>query len=81
MQKAHARPTGITCVLAAGNHLSVAMRDIMQQLVINNQACIVKMNPVNDWIGVDLQIILQPLCDAGVVRLVYGGSATAQVPA
>lgn len=79
MQKNHARSPGVACILAAGNQISVTVRDVLQQLVVNNNACIVKLNPVNDWIGGDLQSFLQPLIDAGVLRLVYGATATAQV--
>lgn len=77
--KSQADTPGIACILAAGNQFVVVIRDILQQLVVNNNACIVKLNPVNDWIGTDLEKTLQPLIDAGVLRLVYGATATAQV--
>ena len=79
MQKRHASAPGVACILAAGNQTSVAMRDLLQQLVVNKKACIVKLNPVNDWIGADLQNMLQPLIEADMLRLVYGGTSTAQV--
>ncbi|NJR42803.1 MAG: hypothetical protein HC767_09210 [Akkermansiaceae bacterium] len=55
------------------------MRDILQQLVVNNNISIVKLNPVNDWIGVDLDMVLKPLVAAGALQFAYGPTATAQV--
>jgi aldehyde dehydrogenase (NAD(P)+) len=72
------RLPGVAAVLGAGNHLSVVIRDILQQLVVNNNLCAVKLNPVNDFIGQDLEVILQPLLSAGAVRLLYGGADVAQ---
>lgn len=79
MQKKQAADPGIACVLAAGNQLCVTIRDILQQLVVNNNACLVKLNPVNDWTGADMEKVLQPLIDTNMLRLVHGGAETAQV--
>lgn len=65
--------------MAAGNHIATAVRDILQQLVINNNLCIVKINPCNDWIGPALGTIFEPLVNAGALRIVYGNAAVAQV--
>jgi hypothetical protein len=48
-------------------------------MLTNNNLCIVKMNPCNDWTGTWLERILQPLVSKGFVRVVYGGSPVAQV--
>eukprot|EP00892_Ulva_mutabilis_P004705 jgi/Ulvmu1/2606/UM014_0057.1 len=70
---------GICCVLAAGNYLCVALRDTLQQLVVNNNLCILKINPCNDWIGPAMATFMEPLVQAGALRIVYGPAAVAQV--
>jgi deoxyhypusine synthase len=78
MRRAHAREVGIACVLAAGNHLVVAARDILTQMVQNNNLCIVKMNPCNDYVSSGLKAILAPLCQAGFIEIIFGGADVAQ---
>jgi hypothetical protein len=70
---------GLTCVLAAGNHACVAVRDLMHNIFVEHSLCIVKMNPCNDWNGKHLQRILEPLVTRGFVRIVYGGPSVAKV--
>ena len=80
LRKTHSRAErGVCCILAAGNHMFPAVRDVLQQLVVNNNLCVLKINPCNDWIGPAMATILKPLIDAGAVRIVYGGAATAKV--
>jgi deoxyhypusine synthase len=74
MRRAHAREVGIACVLAAGNHLVVAARDILTQMVQNNNLCIVKMNPCNDYVSSGLKAILAPLCQAGFIDVAQARS-------
>lgn len=75
----HKAEPGVCCILAAGNHICMAARDVLQQLVVNNNLCILKINPCNDWIGPALATIFEPLVRAGAVRIVYGPTAVAQV--
>lgn len=70
---------GLCCILASGNHMFPAVRDVLQQLVVDNNLCVIKINPCNDWIGDALHLILRPLIDAGAVRIVYGAATVAQV--
>ena len=70
---------GVVGILAAGNHLCVAVRDILDQLLVHNNLVIIKMNPCNDWTGPQLQAILAPLVDRGFLHIVYGAAPTAQV--
>lgn len=57
----------------------MAVRDVLQQLVVNNNLCALKINPCNDWIGPAISTILEPLVNAGALRMLYGGAAVAQV--
>lgn len=67
-------PAGkVALVLAAGNLTSIAPLDMLHKLFIEGQAIIVKMNPVNDYIGPILEEVFAPLVQAGVVRFAYGG--------
>jgi hypothetical protein len=72
---------GVAAVLAAGNHLCVTLRDVVHQLVACNALCVVKLNPCNDYVGADLDLVLRPLISRGFVRLIYGGAEQAQVRA
>jgi aldehyde dehydrogenase (NAD(P)+) len=42
------------------------------------RVCLLKMNPVNEWFGPLLVRALQPLVDAGFLRVVYGGADVGQ---
>ena len=75
----HEQLPGIVGVLAAGNHMCVALRDTMAQLVAHNNLVVIKMNPVNDWVGPHLECILEPFIERGFVQVVYGGASVAQV--
>ena len=44
------------------------------KLFIEGYVCLLKMNPVNEWVGPILERALAPLCDAGFLRIVYGGA-------
>jgi hypothetical protein len=66
-------------MLAAGNYPCVAVRDLMHNLFVEHNLCIMKLNPCNDWAGVHLQRVLQPLVARGAVRIVYGGPSVAKV--
>ena len=57
----------------------MAVRDVLQQLVVNNNLCVVKINPCNDWIGPAVATILEPLIHAGALRIVYGPAGVAKV--
>ena len=68
------RPTGkVALVLGAGNVASIAPLDVLYKLVAEGQVCMLKMNPVNEYVGPFLEEAFRALIDEGFVRLVYGG--------
>ncbi|MCO4772478.1 MAG: NAD-dependent aldehyde dehydrogenase, partial [Deltaproteobacteria bacterium] len=62
---------GISVVLGAGNQSSIPPMDVLYKLVVDNEVCILKMNPVNEQVGPHIQAGLQPLVDAGFLEVVY----------
>lgn len=49
------------------------------QLVVNDCVALVKLNPVNDFTGTQLERLLEPLHTRGFFRCVYGGAAVVKV--
>ncbi|MDB4966307.1 MAG: Aldehyde dehydrogenase [Myxococcales bacterium] len=67
-------PVGkVALVLGAGNIASIAPLDVLYKLVAEGQVCMLKMNPVNEYVGPFLEEAFAPLVAAGFVRVVYGG--------
>ena len=71
---AAARVGKVALVLGAGNIAAIAPLDVFQKLFSENQATILKLNPVNDYLIDALQIALAPLIERGVLRIVRGGA-------
>ncbi|HEX6837323.1 MAG TPA: aldehyde dehydrogenase family protein, partial [Polyangia bacterium] len=69
-----ANPVGkLALVLGAGNIASIAPLDVLYKLVAEGQVCILKMNPVNEYLGPFLEEAFAPLIKQDFVRVVYGG--------
>jgi acyl-CoA reductase-like NAD-dependent aldehyde dehydrogenase len=69
-------PAGkVALVLAAGNVSSIGPMDALYKLFAENHVVILKMNPVNEYLGPILGEALRPLVDAGFLRIIYGGAA------
>lgn len=64
----------IALVLGAGNISSIGPLDVLYKLFAEDQVCLLKMNPVNEYTGPHVAKCLKPLLDAGFVRLAYGGA-------
>ncbi|RME55343.1 MAG: aldehyde dehydrogenase, partial [Caldilineae bacterium] len=65
---------GAVClVLGAGNVASITPMDILYKLFNEGMVCLVKMNPVNDYLGPIFEEIFELLIDYGFVEFVYGG--------
>jgi len=64
---------GISVVLGAGNQSSIPPMDVLYKLVVDDEVCILKMNPVNEQLGPHIEAALKPLVDAGFLEVVYGG--------
>lgn len=64
---------GICVVLGAGNQSSIPPMDVLYKLVVDDEVCILKMNPVNEALGPIIEEAFKPLVDAGFLELSYGG--------
>ena len=65
---------GLVVVLGAGNVSSIAPIDALGKIFQEGKVCLLKMNPVNEYLGPILDRALQPVIDAGLLRIVYGGA-------
>lgn len=64
----------VALILGAGNVSSIVAMDVLSKLFSENQVAIVKMNPVNAYMGEYLIQAFAPLVDAGLLEFVYGGA-------
>ena len=69
---------GVSLVLGAGNVSSIPPMDVASKMFVEGFVCILKMNPVNEWVGPHLEKALAPLIDRGYLRIVYGGAEVGQ---
>ena len=74
-QPAHCRRGRTALVLGAGNVASIGPMDVFHKLFVENQVVVLKMHPVNAYLGPIFERALQPLIGEGVLRLVYGDAA------
>jgi len=65
---------GVGVVLGAGNQSSIAPMDVLYKLFADDEVCILKMNPVNEYLGETIAKALAPFVRQGYVRVVYGGA-------
>ena len=63
----------VALVLGAGNVSSIPPMDAFYKLFVDGSTCLIKMNPVNEWVGPILERALAPLVAKGYLRIVYGG--------
>jgi acyl-CoA reductase-like NAD-dependent aldehyde dehydrogenase len=67
---------GAVClVLGAGNVSTLPITDIFHRLFIANHVVILKLNPVNDYLGPLMEKGFSTLIKRGFLRIVYGGAA------
>jgi aldehyde dehydrogenase (NAD(P)+) len=69
-----AREPRVALVLGAGNIAAIAPLDVLYKLVAGGAVCMVKMNPVNDYLGPILEDAFAPLVEGGYLRFSYGGA-------
>ncbi|XXF77465.1 aldehyde dehydrogenase family protein [Myxococcaceae bacterium GXIMD 01537] len=66
---------GLLCaVLGAGNVNSIPPTDCLYKLFVEGTACVLKMNPVNAYLGPFLEQAFAPLVRRNVFAVVYGGA-------
>ena len=65
---------GVSLILGAGNVSSIPPMDALYKSFVEGFCCVIKMNPVNEYIGPFIEETFRPLVDAGFWRVVYGGA-------
>ena len=63
----------LALVLGAGNVGSIPPTDLLHKLFVENQVVLLKMNPVNEYLGPLLAGAFAPLVERGFLDIVYGG--------
>lgn len=72
-EEERAKP-GVVVVLGAGNVSSICATDALSKIFDEGQSVLLKMNPVNAYLGSILEEIFKPLVDANLLRVVQGGA-------
>lgn len=67
-------PSQVALILGAGNVSAIVAMDVLSELFSENRVAIVKMNPVNAYVGEYLAQSFAPLVRDGYLRIVYGGA-------
>lgn len=73
----HRRPDhqGRVClVLGAGNVNSIPAADVLTKMFNEGKACLLKLNPVNAYLGPYLEEAFAPLVARGFLSVTYGGA-------
>lgn len=65
----------VALVLGAGNIPYLPFAQSLYKLFVQLQVVILKLNPVNAYIGPVMEKVLRPLYDRGYMRMVYGGAS------
>lgn len=69
------RAGAVALVLGAGNVSTIAPSDVISKLFVANQVVLLKMNPVNAYLGPLLERGFRVLIERGFLRIVYGDAA------
>lgn len=64
----------VALVLGAGNVAAIAPLDVLYKLLVEHEVCILKLNPVNEYLYEFFDAMLKPAIAAGAVRIVKGGA-------
>lgn len=68
----------LALVLGAGNVGSTGPMDLLYKLFVEDHVVVLKMHPVNDYLGEHFERAFAPLVDAAFLRVVYGGASEGQ---
>lgn len=64
---------GVSLVLGAGNVASIPPMDAFYKMFVEGMVCLVKLNPVNEYLEPFYRKALAPLVEAGYLEFVRGG--------
>ena len=64
----------VAVVLGAGNIAAIPPLDVLYKLYAEGQVCVLKMNPVNSYLGPVFEEVFAEFVEAGYVRFAYGGA-------
>jgi acyl-CoA reductase-like NAD-dependent aldehyde dehydrogenase len=67
-------PGKVALVLGAGNVASIGPMDALYKFFVEDQVVVLKMNPVNEYLGPIFADAFKSLIDANYLRIVYGGA-------
>ncbi len=65
----------VALVLGAGNVASIGPMDIFYKLFVEDQVALIKVNPVNAYLGPLMEEAFRALIEKGFLRITYGGAA------
>ncbi|MDF3066103.1 MAG: aldehyde dehydrogenase [Polyangiaceae bacterium] len=69
-----AAPRGsVAAVLGAGNVASIPALDVLHECFVMGRSCVLKMSPVNSYLGPAFEHIFEPIAALGGFAVVYGG--------
>ena len=63
---------GVSLILGAGNVSSIPPTDALYKSFAEGYVCMVKMNPVNEWVGPHIEYAFKPFIDRGYLKVCYG---------
>jgi acyl-CoA reductase-like NAD-dependent aldehyde dehydrogenase len=64
----------VALVLGAGNVASIPVLDVVYKSFVDGAVCVLKMSPVNAYLGPYFELAMAPLISRGFLRIVYGGA-------
>ena len=70
---ADVRPAKTVVVLGAGNVSAIPLTDTFTKLFHEGAVVLLKISPVNEYLGPIFERALRPLIDQGCLRIIYGG--------
>lgn len=64
----------VALVLGAGNVAAIPAMDVLYEMFVEGKVCLLKMNPVNDYLGSLFERAFADLIERGFLAIVYGGA-------
>jgi acyl-CoA reductase-like NAD-dependent aldehyde dehydrogenase len=68
----------VALILGAGNVSAIVAMDALSKLFAENQVIMIKLNPVNDYVGKYLAQAFEPLIQAGFLSIVSGDAVVGE---